>query len=185
MLYNTPSSTAGVFPRSGVAFFAIVFLGWLQLSELIKAVSGRTVIARHKQYGFYRPSAVTLARVLIDFPLLVPQVLILGLIAYFMTGLDPQPSKFFIYLLFSYTTTICFTALYRMMAALSPTIDDAVRYCGTVLNVLLIYAGYIISKPILVSQKIWFGWIVYINPVMATTHFPSLPFCLLIHIHWS
>ncbi|KAJ4298344.1 ATP-binding cassette transporter snq2 [Collariella sp. IMI 366227] len=165
LFYNTPSSTAGTFLRSGVAFFAVIFLGWLQLAELMKAVSGRAIVARHKEYAFYRPSAVTLARALVDLPVLLAQCIVFGILMYFMTGLDLHPGKFFIQLLFMYITTFCLTALYRMLAAMSPSIDDAVRFAGTALNLLFIYTGYAISKPVLISQKIWFGWIYYINPM--------------------
>ncbi|KAK0726846.1 ABC-2 type transporter-domain-containing protein [Lasiosphaeria miniovina] len=164
LFYNTPETTAGAFLRGGVAFFSIIFLGWLQLAELMKAVSGRVIVARHKEYAFYRPSAVNLARALTDIPVLMAQVIIFGVIMYFMTNLALEPGKFFIYLLFIYVTTFCFTALYRMFAALSPTIDDAVRFSGVALNLLIIYTGYVVAKPVLLSQKIWFGWIFYINP---------------------
>ncbi|KAK4247621.1 ABC-2 type transporter-domain-containing protein [Corynascus novoguineensis] len=165
LFYDTPSSTAGSFLRAGAIFFSVVFLGWLQLAELMKAVSGRAIVARHKEYAFYRPSAVTLARALVDLPVLIFQVVVFGIILYFMTGLDLQPGKFFIQLLFMYTTTFCITAMYRMLAAMSPTMDDAVRFSGMALNLLVIYTGYVIAKPILLSQKIWFGWIAHINPL--------------------
>ncbi|KAL8894542.1 MAG: hypothetical protein Q9192_004232 [Flavoplaca navasiana] len=165
LFYNQPDSTDGAFTRGGALFFSILFLGWLQLTELMKAVSGRVVIARHKDYAFYRPSAVSLARVLADFPLILVQVIIFGVIMYFMTNLDVDISKFFIYELFVYITTICITALYRFFAALSPTIDDAVRFSGTALNLLIIYTGYVIVKPQLLGEKIWFGWLYYVNPI--------------------
>ncbi|KAI4123600.1 MAG: hypothetical protein LQ338_005192 [Usnochroma carphineum] len=165
LFYNQPNNTEGTFTRGGTIFFSILFLGWLQLTELMKAVSGRVVIARHKDYAFYRPSAVALARVLADFPLIIVQVIVFGVLMYFMTNLDVDVSKFFIYELFVYVTTICITALYRMFAALSPTIDDAVRFSGTALNLLIIYTGYVIAKPELIAQKIWFGWLYYVNPV--------------------
>jgi ATP-binding cassette subfamily G (WHITE) protein 2 (SNQ2) len=79
---------------------------------------------------------------------------------YFLQGLDVEAGKFFIYFLFIYTTTFCITALYRMFAALSPTIDDAVRFSGIALNLLIIYTGYVIPKPQLLGQYIWFGWLV-------------------------
>jgi ABC-type multidrug transport system ATPase subunit len=163
--YNEPFSTAGAFTRGGACFFSIVFLGWLQLSELMKAVSGRAVAARQKDYAFYRPSAVSLARVLTDFPILFVQVVIFGVIMYFMTNLDRDVSKFWIYLLFVYTTTIMITALYRMLASISPEIDTAVRFSGIALNLLLIYTGYVIPKTQLLGQKIWFGWLYWINPI--------------------
>lgn len=52
-----------------------------------------------------------------------------------------------------------------MFAALSPTIDDAVRFSGMALNLLVILTGYVIPKTQLVSKYIWFGWIYYINPI--------------------
>ncbi|KAK2616259.1 ATP-binding cassette transporter snq2 [Conoideocrella luteorostrata] len=165
LFYNTPSDTSGAFLRGGVAFFSILFLGWLQLSELMKAVSGRAIIERHSDYAFYRPSAVSLARVLADLPMLIVEVIIFGLIMYFITGLDVTASKFFIYLLFVYVTTICLTALYRMFAAVSPTMDDAVRFSGIALNLLIVYTGYTLAKPTLLNDKIWFGWLYYVNPI--------------------
>ncbi|KAL1841749.1 hypothetical protein VTJ49DRAFT_6663 [Mycothermus thermophilus] len=165
LFYNAPASTAGSFMRGGALFFAVVFIGWLQLAELIKAVSGRAVIARHRDYAFYRPSAVALGRALADFPILVAQVVVFVTVLYFMSGLDRRADKFFIQLLFTYSTAISLTAMYRMFAAVSPTIDDAVRFASMALNILAIYAGYVIGRPVLLSQKIWFGWITYVNPL--------------------
>lgn len=165
LFYGQPLNTEGAFSRGGALFFSILFLGWLQLSELMKAVSGRLVVARHKDYAFYRPSAVSIARVVTDIPIILVQVVVFAIIMYFMTNLDVDAGKFFIYMLFIYTTTICITALYRMFAALSPSIDDAVRFSGIALNLLVIFTGYVIVKPQLTSQYIWFGWLYYINPI--------------------
>ncbi|KAI0970700.1 ABC-2 type transporter-domain-containing protein [Xylaria arbuscula] len=163
--YGEPYSTAGAFTRGGACFFSIVFLGWLQLSELMKAVSGRAVAARQRDYAFNRPSAVALARVIADFPLIFVQVVIFGIIMYFLTNLDRDVSKFWIYLLFVYTTTILVTALYRMFASISPEIDTAVRFSGIALNILVIFTGYVIPKTQLLGRYIWFGWLYWVNPL--------------------
>ncbi|KAF1953903.1 ABC transporter-like protein [Byssothecium circinans] len=165
LFYGESLNTSGAFSRGGAAFFSILFLGWMQLSELMKAVSGRVVVKRHEDYAFYSPSAVTMARVVQDFPLLLAQVIPFCLIMYFMTELDVDVSKFWIYLLFVFTTTFCLTSLYRMFASLSPTIDDAVRFSGIAFNLLIIYTGYVIPKPQLLSEYIWFGWLYWVNPV--------------------
>lgn len=165
LFYKQPLNTAGAFSRGGAVFFSILFLGWLQLAELMKAVSGRDVVARHKDYAFYRPSAVSIARVVVDFPVLLVQVFVFSIIMYFMCSLDLTAAKFFIYTLFVLLTTICMTALYRMFAAVSSTIDDAVRFSGIALNLFIIYTGYVIPKTQLVTEYIWFGWIYYINPI--------------------
>lgn len=165
LFYGQPLTTQGAFSRGGSLFFSILFLGWLQLSELMKAVSGRAVVARHKDYAFYRPSAVSAARIVADFPVVLVQVCIFTLIMYFMTGLDVVASKFWIHLLFVYTTTLCITSLYRMFASLSPTMDDAVRFSGIALNLLVIYTGYVIPRTQLLSDYIWFGWLYWVNPL--------------------
>ena len=165
LFHGQPDTTAGAFSRGGTAFLSILFLGWLQLSELMKAISGREIISRHQEYAFYRPSAVCLARVITDFPMLLSQSVVFGIIFYFMTGLVVEPGHFFIYLLFVYTTTMCLTAFYRMMAALSPSIDDAVRFAGIGFNLMVMYTGYTIPKPQLLSDYIWFGWLYYVSPV--------------------
>ncbi|KAK5134541.1 hypothetical protein LTR08_006326 [Meristemomyces frigidus] len=165
LFYGESLDTEGAFTRGGALFFSILFLGWLQLSELMKAVSGRAVVARHKDYAFYRPSAVVIARVIIDFPVVLIQCLVFGLIMYFMTSLDVVASKFWIFILIVYTTTMMLTALYRMFAAVSPEINTAVRFSGIALNLLVIFTGYVIPKTQLLSKYIWFGWIYWINPM--------------------
>ncbi|KAJ5092359.1 hypothetical protein NUU61_007229, partial [Penicillium alfredii] len=165
LFYGESMDTSGAFSRGGALFFSLLFLGWLQLTELMPAVSGRGIVARHKDYAFYRPSAVSIARVVVDFPAIFCMVVPFTIIVYFMTGLDVTASKFFIYFLFVYTTTFCITSLYRMFAALSPTIDDAVRFAGIALNLLILYVGYVIPKQTLVHDSIWFGWLFYVNPI--------------------
>ncbi|KAK3639848.1 ATP-binding cassette transporter snq2 [Elasticomyces elasticus] len=165
LFYGEPLNTEGAFTRGGALFFSILFLGWLQLTELMKAISGRAVVARHKDYAMYRPSAITIARVITDLPIIAVQVAIFGTIMYFMCNLDVDAGKFWIYMLFVYLTTILLTALYRMFASVSPEIDTAVRFSGIALNLLVIYTGYVIPKTQLLSKYIWFGWIFWINPL--------------------
>jgi ATP-binding cassette subfamily G (WHITE) protein 2 (SNQ2) len=76
LFYGESLDTSGAFSRGGALFFSIVFLGWLQLSELMKAVSGRAVVARHEEYAFYQPSAVSVARIVVDIPYLFMQVVL-------------------------------------------------------------------------------------------------------------
>ncbi|KAL2785477.1 ABC-2 type transporter-domain-containing protein [Aspergillus keveii] len=165
LFYGESMNTSGAFPRGGALFFSILFLGWLQLTELMPAVSGRAIVARHKDYAFYRPSAVAIARVVVDFPAIFCMTVPFTIVLYFLAGLDVTASKFWIYFLFVYTTTFCITSMYRMFAALSPSIDDAVRFAGIALNVLVLFVGYVIPKQGLINGSIWFGWLFYVNPL--------------------
>ncbi|KAF2790706.1 ABC transporter-like protein [Melanomma pulvis-pyrius CBS 109.77] len=165
MFFGESLDTEGAFSRGGALFFTIAFLAWLQLSELMKAVSGRSIVRRHEDYAFYRPSAVTIARVVQDIPLCLAMVIPFAIVMYFMTELDVDASKFWITFLFVYLTLICITSMYRMFASVSSTIDDAVRFAGLAFNLLAIYTGYVIPKTQLLGKYIWFGWLYHVNPV--------------------
>jgi ATP-binding cassette subfamily G (WHITE) protein 2 (SNQ2) len=80
LFYKQPFDSSGAFTRGGVILFACLFNGWLQLSEAYEAVAGRPMMARHKQFAFYRPSAVVLARAIVDIPLLAIQCVISSII---------------------------------------------------------------------------------------------------------
>ena len=66
---------------------------------------GRPIIARHRAFAFYRPSAVSIARLVVDIPLNAFQAIIFSLIFYFMAGFQRTASQFFIYLLFVLLST--------------------------------------------------------------------------------
>lgn len=165
MFYGQPLDTGGAFSRCGAIFFSLFFFSWVQLAELMPAVQGRTIGARHFEYAFYRPSAVAIARFIIDIPSILCMVVPFSLIMYFMTGLDLSVSKFFIFFLFVYSTTFCVTSMFRMFASLSPSFDDAIRFSGLALNLLFIFMGYVIPKSALINDSVWFGWLIYANPM--------------------
>ncbi|KAF6819474.1 ABC drug exporter [Colletotrichum plurivorum] len=165
LFYGQGRGTSSVFARGGITFFSVAFIGWLQFAELLPAVSGRATIERQRVFAFYRPSAVVVARMLLDFPIILVMTVLFSVPVYFLAQFDYDAAKFFIYMLFVYTATFCLTTMYRMFASLSSTVDDAVRFVGVVLNIMFIFLGYVIPKPALLSDAIWFGWIYYINPV--------------------
>lgn len=48
LFFNMPSTSAGVFPRGGVLFFALLFNALLALAELTSAFSSRPILLKHK-----------------------------------------------------------------------------------------------------------------------------------------
>jgi ATP-binding cassette subfamily G (WHITE) protein 2 (SNQ2) len=130
LFYSVPPDTSSVFARGSTAFFAVVFLGWLQMGELNPAVSGRAIINRHGAFALYRPSAVVVARFVLDFPVILTVAAFFCPPMYFLSGLDIDVSKFWIFALMVFTCTFSLTTMFRMFAALSPTLDDAIRFAG-------------------------------------------------------
>lgn len=122
------NSTSSAFSKSSIAFFSIAFVGWLQFSELVPAIGGRSTIERQRVFAFYRPSAVVLSRAIMDLPLVFVMVAVFAVPFYFLARLDVDVSKFWIYFLFVYLVSLSLTTMYRMLAAFSETIDDAIRW---------------------------------------------------------
>lgn len=58
----------------------------ISLSETTAAFSGRAVLAKHKAFSMYRPSAVLIAQTIGDLPVFAIQVSIFVIIIYFMSG---------------------------------------------------------------------------------------------------
>lgn len=89
LFYNLSPTVAGVFPKGGIMFFTLLLNALLALSELPAAFDSQPVMLKHKSFSFYRPSAYALAQVVADIPQSAVQVVIWGLIIYFMTGERP------------------------------------------------------------------------------------------------
>ncbi|PWN52595.1 hypothetical protein IE53DRAFT_405048 [Violaceomyces palustris] len=161
LFYGQSFDSTGVFTRGGVLLFACLFNGWLQLSESFEAVAGRPMLSRHKQFAFYRPSAVVVARALVDIPFLLVQCFISSIIIYFLSNLRRDAGAFWIFYSFTFLSAYSLTALYRMCAAFSPGFNEAIRFSVLCLNVLVIWVGYVLRRP----QMNWLVWLNYAQPI--------------------
>lgn len=99
-------------------------------SDVQTAFRGRPVIAKHKAYSMYSPSAVFIAQTLADMPVLIVQLVILDVIVYFMSGLQPDAGKFFTFLLFSFALTLSITAFFRAVGYAVSNYNDATKITG-------------------------------------------------------
>jgi ATP-binding cassette, subfamily G (WHITE), member 2, SNQ2 len=87
MFYAMPQNTTGIYSRGGFIFYSSIVVGWVQLAELEGAMEGRGIIARHKRQAIVRPSAVAFAKVMGDLVIIMAEVIVFCLIAYFMAGM--------------------------------------------------------------------------------------------------
>jgi len=51
------------------------------------------------------------------------------------------------------------TAQFRFIGAISPNFDIAIRYCGVLLLLYIVFGGYLISTENLLDNVPWFGWL--------------------------
>ncbi|GAA5856240.1 hypothetical protein JCM8547_000835 [Rhodosporidiobolus lusitaniae] len=159
LFFRLPAVTEHAFTRGSLLLLSIMFNAYLSLAELGKTIEGKDIVKRQGDYGFFSAGALAVARVLGDIPLIGVQCALFGTITYLLAGLQPSLERFLIYLLFVYATALNLSCLFRMVAALSPNFESAIRACGLALNVLVMYAGYFIPTP---SMRKGLKWIHYI-----------------------
>jgi ATP-binding cassette, subfamily G (WHITE), member 2, SNQ2 len=75
------------------------------------------------------------------------QCFLTSVIIYFMANLRHDAGAFFIFYLYTFLSAYNLTALYRMLSAVSPTFNEAIRFSVLALNVILVFVGYVIHRP--------------------------------------
>jgi ABC-type multidrug transport system permease subunit len=137
LFYAISDTTGGLFLRGGTIFLLLLYPSLISLSETTAAFSGRAVMAKHKAFSMYRPSAYLMAQTIGDLPIFFVQIVIFTLIIYFMTGLQNDPGLYFTLLLFTYVTTLSTTAFFRWIGYSFPTFNDASKVSGLMFSVLV------------------------------------------------
>lgn len=87
LFFRLPPSSSGAFTRGSLLLLAIMFNAYLSLAELGKAIEGRDIVRRQGDWGFFGSSALALARIAGDLPLIGAQCLLFGTVTYTMAGL--------------------------------------------------------------------------------------------------
>lgn len=71
LFFQLPATSTGAFTRGSLLLLSILFNGYLSLAELGKTIEGRDIVKRQGDFGFFGASALALARVAGDLPLIV------------------------------------------------------------------------------------------------------------------
>lgn len=87
------------------------------MAEITTSYTARPIIVRHRQFAMIRPSADILALNIVDSPFKFVSIAVFDLVLYFMAGLQPSASQFFIFLLFTYAANLAMLALFRALAS--------------------------------------------------------------------
>ncbi|KFY22989.1 hypothetical protein V493_06176 [Pseudogymnoascus sp. VKM F-4281 (FW-2241)] len=162
LFYNAPNNSGGLFIKSGALFFSLLYNSLMAMSEVTDSFSGRPVLIKHKQFAYFHPAAFCIAQIAADIPVILFQVSIFSIILYFMVGLTATASAFFTYWIIVLATTMCMTAMFRWIGAAFSTFDGASKVSGFLVSALIMYTGYMITKP---AMHPWFVWIYWIDPL--------------------
>ncbi|RFU75353.1 brefeldin a resistance [Trichoderma arundinaceum] len=160
LFFALPETTQGAFPRGGSLFFLLLFNALLALAEMTSAFFSKPIMLKHKSFSFYRPAAYAVAQTVVDVPLVFIQIVLFNTIIYFMANLSRTASQYFIATLILWLVTMVTYAFFRCLAAWCPTLDEATRFTGVSVQILIVYTGYLIPPS---SMHPWFSWLRWIN----------------------
>lgn len=141
LFYNLPQTSESIFLRPGAIFFPVLYFLLESMSETTASFMGRPILARHKRFGYYRPTAFCIANAITDIPVVMVQVSCFSLILYFMSALQTDAGKFFTFWVIVNALTLCFVQLFRMVGALCSHFGTASQLSGLLSTIFFIYGG--------------------------------------------
>ncbi|KAG9246527.1 AtrD, ABC-transporter [Calycina marina] len=162
VFYNLADNTSSLFSRGSLLFFAILLNAFSSQLEILTLYAQRPIVEKHAKYAFYHPFSEALSSMLCDLPNKLATCTCFSLVLYFLTNLRREPGAFFIFYLFSFSTIIAMSMLFRCIASLSRTLTQALVPSTILMLSLVIYTGFAIPVT---YMKPWFRWINYLDPV--------------------
>lgn len=162
VFYNLPENTGSFFSRSALLFFATLMSAFSSALEILILYAQRPIVEKHTRYALYHASAEAFASALCDMPYKIVNCIIFNLTLYFMSNLRREPGAFFFFLLFSFMITLVMSMIFRTIASVSRTLEQAMVPASLFINALVIYAGFSIPTTYMLG---WSRWINYLDPV--------------------
>ncbi|KAL0086733.1 ABC-2 type transporter-domain-containing protein [Phycomyces blakesleeanus] len=160
--FKLPLTGTGAFSRGGALFFSVIFNAFVSQTELVRFLTGRPVLEKHKQYALYRPSAFYIAQMIMDIPYALAQVALFAVCSYFMMGLNLTAGRFFTYFIVLFFINMAMNGFFRFFGTITTSFFLATQLSGVVLVSAVTYIGYTIPYP---KMHPWLYWIYWANPL--------------------
>jgi len=152
----------------GSMYAAVLYIG-VQNSGSVQpvVVVERTVFYRERAAGMYSAFPYAFGQVAIEFPYILVQTLIYGVLVYAMIGFEWTVAKFLWYLFFMYFTLLYFTFYGMMAVGLTPNESVAAVISSAFYNVWNLFSGYLIPRT---RMPVWWRWYSWVCPVAWTLY---------------
>lgn len=165
VFFNLDETTNSFFSRGALLFFAILLNAFASALEILTLWQQRPIVEKHDKYALYHPSAEAISSLIVDLPAKVLVSIVFNIIIYFMTNLRRTPGHFFIFYLFSVTTTLTMSNIFRWIGAVSRSMAQAMVPSSIFMLILVIYTGFTIPVR---DMHPWFRWLNYLNPIAVS-----------------
>jgi ABC-type multidrug transport system ATPase subunit len=162
VFYNTPDNTDSFNRRGSLIFFAIMISAFSSGQEIMTIWVQRPIVEKHLKYALYRPSAEAISALIVELPSKIILAVVFTLIIYFIPNLRRTVRNFFVFFLYSLTTTLVMSNIFRFIGAISRSVAQAMPPASVVMLILVMYTGFII--PIR-NMHTWNRWLNYVTPM--------------------
>ncbi|KAL2838015.1 ABC-2 type transporter-domain-containing protein [Aspergillus pseudoustus] len=162
VFYRLKNDTGSFYSRGALLFFAVLLNAFGSALEILTLYAQRPIVEKQARYAMYHPFAEAVASMLCDMPYKILNAITFNIPLYFMTNLRQEAGAFFVFLLFSFVTTLTMSMLFRTMAASSRTLSQALVPAAILILGLVIYTGFTIPTRNMLG---WSRWMNYVNPI--------------------
>ncbi|EEF48301.1 ATP-binding cassette transporter, putative [Ricinus communis] len=157
-----------IFNAMGSMYSAVLFLGFLNTSLVQPVVDmERTIYYRDRAAGMYSAFPYAFGQVVIEFPYILVQTIIYGVIVYAMMGFEWTVSKFFWYLFFMYFTFLYLTLYGMITAAVSPNYNIAAIISNSFYFMWNMFSGFVVPRT---RMPVWWRWNYWLCPIAWTLY---------------
>ncbi|KAI8299766.1 ZEB2-regulated ABC transporter 1 [Colletotrichum sp. SAR11_59] len=130
--------------------------------QVLTLYAQRPVVEKHNRYALYHQSAEAISSYIIELPYKITNVFTFNSILYFMANLNREPGPFFFFCLVSFAVLLAMSGIYRTMASLARTSQQAMVPVTLVTLGVMMYAGFTVPTSYMQG---WSRWMGYINPL--------------------
>jgi ATP-binding cassette subfamily G (WHITE) protein 2 (PDR) len=162
IFYNLQQNTDSFYRRGSLLFFAVLINAFASSLEILIMWQQRPIVEKHYKYAFYHPSAEAISGYIVELPSKIMLAIVFNLVIYFMPHLRRTPGHFFVFFLFSLSTTLVMSNIFRWIGAISRSVAQAMVPSSIFMMILVIYTGFTIPVR---DMHPWFRWLNYLNPI--------------------
>lgn len=150
--------------QTGLLFFVTGFWGSFPLFQAIfKFPQERLMLMKERRSGMYRLSSYFMARIIVDLPMELILPTVSTAIVYWMCGLKPMPTNFFIYLSVVFLCALVTQGVGFAIGAAVMDFKVATMLASVIMLTFLLAGGFFVQHV-----PIFIAWIKYISYIYYT-----------------
>ena len=162
IFYDMPEDTSTFYGRGVLLFFTVLTNTFLGAFEGVQLWEHRPIVEKHFRYALYHPAAEAISSMLCDLPNKLLLTTAFNIPFYFLANMRRTPGAFFTFYLFTFSSLLTGSMLFRTIGALSRSLTASIAPGANFILLLIIYTGFVVPIP---SMHPWLRWFNYVDPV--------------------